>query len=231
MQSRLLSVKCCLDGELLNRRRNIILAIQLSHPAAAIILSYFLLLFGKRVIGGFIMKEKTFNKNNLFKIILTSILIAMDIILERFLAYSVWNNTVSFGFVTVAFAACYLGVPYAMTVAGLGDLIGAILKPFGPYFVGFTVTNLLMGLILGLFLSKNINILKIGLAIITSKIVCSLVLNTIWISILYRNGIDAFWTVLVTRLPFNAVMAVIEILVISILFSKKSHINHLIKKL
>ncbi len=176
------------------------------------------------------MSEKRFNKNYLFKIILTSILIALNIILERFLAYSVWNNTVSFGFVTVAFAACYLGAPYAMAVAGFGDLIGAIIKPFGPYFVGFTITNLLVGLILGLFLRKNVNLLKIGGAVLSSKIVCSLILNTIWISVLYRDGIDAFWAVFVTRVPFNATMAVIEIIVISILFSEKSRINHLIKK-
>ena len=168
--------------------------------------------------------------NYLFKIILTSLLIALNIILERFLAYSVWNNTVSFGFITVAFAACYLGSPYAMAVAGLGDLIGAIIKPFGPYFVGFTITNLVVGLILGLFLRKNATVIKIGIAIIISKITCSLVLNTIWISILYRGGIIAFWTVFITRIPFTAVMTVVEIVIISILFTRNSKINHLIRK-
>lgn len=176
------------------------------------------------------MQKNVFTKEQVFKIILASILIALNIILERFLAYSVWNNTVSFGFITVAFAACYLGVPYAMAVAGLGDLIGAVIKPFGPYFVGFTVTNLVVGLILGLFLKKNANIIKIGLAVIISKITCSLILNTIWVSILYRGGIDAFWTVFVTRVPFNSVMAVVEILIITLLFSENSRINHLIRK-
>lgn len=176
------------------------------------------------------MKKNVFTKERVFKVILASILIALNIILERFLAYSVWNNTVSFGFITVAFAACYLGVPYAMAVAGLGDLIGAVIKPFGPYFVGFTITNLVVGLILGLFLKKNANVIKIGSAVIISKITCSLILNTIWVSILYRGGIDAFWTVFVTRVPFNSVMAIIEILVITLLFSKNSRINHLIRR-
>jgi len=175
-------------------------------------------------------KNFKFSKEHVFKIILTSILIALNIILERFLAYSVWNNTVSFGFVAVAFAACYLGIPYAMAVAGLGDLIGAIIKPFGPYFVGFTITNLIVGLILGLFLRKNASLIKIGCGVISSKIICSLVLNTIWVSILYRGGMDAFWAVFATRVPFNSVMAVVEIVVISLLFSNKSKINHLIKK-
>lgn len=175
-------------------------------------------------------KKIIFSKERIFKIILASILVALNIILERFLAYSVWNNTVSFGFITVAFAACYLGTPYAMAVAGLGDLIGAVIKPFGPYFVGFTITNLIVGLILGLFLRKNANVIKIGAAVIINKLLCSLLLNTIWISVLYRGGIAAFWTVLITRIPFNATMAVIEIVIISLLFSQNSRINHLIKK-
>jgi len=175
-------------------------------------------------------KKILFTKNRVFKIILTAILVAMNIILERFLAYSVWNNTVSLGFITVAFAACYLGTPYAMAVAGLGDLIGAIIKPFGPYFVGYTITNLLIGLCLGLFLSKNASIVRIGLGVITYKIFCSLILNTIWTSILYRGGIDAFWPVFITRVPFACVMTVIEIVLISLLFSNKSKINITIQK-
>ena len=175
-------------------------------------------------------KKFKFTKDQLFKIILTSILVALDIILERFLAYSVWNNTVSFGFITVAFAACYLGIPYAMAVAGLGDFIGAIIKPFGAYFVGFTITNLMVGLIFGLFFYKNATILKIGSGVVISKIISSLILNTIWVSILYRGGIDAFWTVFVTRVPFAAVMTVVEIVVISLLFSNKSKTNQLIKR-
>lgn len=175
-------------------------------------------------------KKITFSKNQVFKIIMTAILVALNIILERFLAYSVWNNTVSFGFITIAFAACYLGVPYSMAVAGLGDLIGAIIKPFGPYFVGYTVTNLIVGLILGLYLRKNANIIKIGLSVVTYKIFCSLILNTVWTSILYRGGIDAFWTVFVTRVPFVSVMTVVEIIVIYLLFSDKSKINHIIQK-
>lgn len=175
-------------------------------------------------------KNKVFSKDQIFKIILTSILVALNIILERFLAYSVWNNTVSFGFITVAFAACYLGTPYAMAVAGLGDFIGALIKPFGPYFVGFTITNIAFGLILGLFLYKKATVLRIGISSIIAKIFCSLILNTIWVSILYRGGIDAFWAVFVTRVPFSAVMVIVETLIISLLFSQKSKTNLLIKK-
>lgn len=169
--------------------------------------------------------------NKLFKIILTAILIALNVILERFMpSYSVWNNNISFGFITVAFAACYLGIPYAMAVGGFGDLIGALIKPFGPYFIGYTITNLLVGLCLGIFLYKKSTVVRISIATIINKLVCSLVLNTIFISILYRGGISAFWVVFISRIPFVTLMTVVEISTISIMFSKKSKINTLITK-
>ncbi len=170
-------------------------------------------------------------KNQLFKIILTAVLVALNVILERFMpSYSVWNNNISFGFITVAFAACYLGVPYAMAVGGLGDFIGALIKPFGPYFVGYTITNLLVGLVLGFFLYKKANVIRISIATVINKIVFSLVVNTIFISVLYRGGIAAFWVVFVGRIPFVALMTVVEIAVISLLFTQKSKVNTLIRK-
>ncbi len=170
-------------------------------------------------------------KNQLFKIILTAILVALNVILERFMpSYSVWNNNISFGFITVAFAACYLGVPYAIAVGGLGDLIGALIKPFGPYFPGYTITNMLVGLCLAIFLYKKATVIRIIIATVLNKLVCSLALNTIFISVLYRGGIAAFWVVFVSRIPFVLLMTTVEILVISLLFSQKSKINQLIHK-
>ncbi len=170
-------------------------------------------------------------KIQLFKIILTALLVAINVILERFVpTYSVWNNSISFGFVAVAFAACYLGIPYAIAVGGLGDLIGALIKPFGPYFVGYTITNMLVGLCLGIFLYKKANVLRISIAVAINKLVCSLVLNTIFISVLYRGGIAAFWVVFVSRIPFVILMTAVEIAVLSLLFTKKSKINQLILK-
>ena len=170
-------------------------------------------------------------KNQLFKIILTAVLVALNVILERFMpSYSVWNNNISFGFITVAFAACYLGTPYSMAVGGLGDLIGAVIKPFGPYFVGYTITNILVGLVLGIFLYKKTTVLRISIATVINKFVFSLIVNTIFIAVLYRGGIAAFWVVLVSRIPFVALMIAVEIILISLLFTQKSKINKLIEK-
>lgn len=170
------------------------------------------------------------SKKFLFKVILSSILVAFNIILERMLAYSVWNQTISFSFITIGFAAVFLGAPYAAIIATLGDLIGSIILPFGPYFFGFTLTNLVAGAITGIFLYKNANSVKIVLSVLINKILCSLILNTIWISILYRGGLDAFPVVLVSRIPSAAIMLVIESVVLIILFAEKSKVRKLLNK-
>lgn len=175
------------------------------------------------------MKKNTYTQH-LFKIVLTALLVALNVILERFLAYSVWNQTVSFGFIAVAFAAAFLGTPYAIAVSGLGDLIGSLLFPFGAYFVGFTVTNCIYGLILAEFVRKNATPVKIAIGVVLNKIVCSLILNTLWISILYRGGIDAFFIVLPTRLPGAVIMTAVEMIVLILLFSEKSKVQTLIRK-
>lgn len=175
-------------------------------------------------------KKLSSNTVYIFKIVFAGILVALNIILERLLAYSVWNQTISFGFITVAFAAAFLGVPYAIAVAGLGDLIGSLAIPFGPYFPGFTLTNCLVGLITAVFIYKHPTIPRVVLSVFINKIVNTLILNTVWISFLYRGGIDAFFTVLIPRIPAAALMAAIEIIVLILIFSNKSKVRTLLDK-
>ena len=173
--------------------------------------------------------KSIFKKEHIFKIVLTAMLISINIVLERFLDYSVWNLSLNFGTIPIAFAACYLGIPYAMAVGGLGDLLGAFIKPFGAYFVGYTITNILIGLILGIFLKKA-NIIKIPLGILSCKLFCSLLLNTFWIALTSTKGLKSFLTILVSRAPSIAIMAVIEIILVYILFSERSKISKTIRK-
>lgn len=176
------------------------------------------------------MKKNT-KKTKLLKIVLTALLIALNVVLERLVpTYKIWSQDISFGFVAIAFAAAFLGTPYAAIVAGCGDLIGSLIFPFGTYFPGFTATNCIYGIILGEFLHKNATLIKITICVLLNKVVCSLALNTLWISIMYRGGVDAFWSVFVTRLPGSAIMTVVEFVVLLLVFSKKSKIRLLLDK-
>ena len=170
-------------------------------------------------------------KDRLFKIVLTGILVALNVILERFFAYSVWNMTISFGFITVAFAAAMLGIPHAIAVAGLGDLIGSLLFPFGTYFPGFTLTNVLVAACLAFFIRKKTDLSNVILATIINKISCTIVLNSIWISILYKGGISAFGVVVIPRIPQAILMGYVEVIVILLIFSDSSPIRKQLNRL
>ncbi|MBE6733045.1 MAG: folate family ECF transporter S component [Ruminococcaceae bacterium] len=168
--------------------------------------------------------DKTKN-SQLFKIILTAMLIALNVVIERFLAFNVWNQSISFSFITIAFAAVFLGIPYAVVVGALGDLIGAILFPFGSYFIGFTITNMLAALITAIFIYKKASVINITASVIINKITTTLLLNSLWITILYRDSLDAYFAVFISRLPQAAIMAIVEIIFIILLFTEKSKIR------
>lgn len=175
--------------------------------------------------------QKSKKQTRLFKIILTAILIALNLVLERLVpSYKIWSQDISFGFVAIAFAAAILGTPYAAAVAGIGDLLGSLLFPFGAYFPGFTLTNCVYGIILGEFLYKKATFIKIIVCVFLNKIVCTLILNTLWVSIMYRGGVDAFFVVLATRFTGAAISTVIELIVLLLLFANKSKVRQLFEK-
>lgn len=168
--------------------------------------------------------SKTKN-SQLFKIILTAMLIALNVVIERFLAFNVWNQSISFSFITIAFATVFLGIPYAIAVGAFGDLIGALLFPFGSYFVGFTVTNMLAAFITAIFIYKKASVINITASVILNKLITTLLLNSLWITILYRDSLDAYFAVFISRIPQAAIMAAVEILVVIVLFADKSKIR------
>lgn len=74
------------------------------------------------------------------KIILSAMLLAVLLILSRFLSVKTSLLVISFSFIPIMISAIYLGPKYSTLIAALGDLIGALLFPFGTYFVGFTIS-------------------------------------------------------------------------------------------
>lgn len=126
--------------------------------------------------------------SNIKKILLTSLFIAATIILARFLSFKTPILTIGFSFIPIMLSGIILGPKYSTFIAVVADVIGALLFPFGTFFIGYTITSLLTGLTYGLFLynKKEFKINKkfIIKLIISTLIVCLLlngVLNTIWI--------------------------------------------------
>lgn len=153
------------------------------------------------------------------KIILAAILLAMLIILSRFLSIKTPILKISFAFIPTLLCAIWLGPKWSVLLNVLGDVIGATLFPTGPYFVGYTISTVLAGLIYGLLLYKKEAdtytdkqfILRVILAVCIVAILVNLGLNTLWNSI--TSG-KAFLVLLGTRVVKELIMVPIRILVI-----------------
>lgn len=155
-----------------------------------------------------------------------AMLIALNIILSRFLSISAWNIKIGFAFVPVVFAALYLGTWQAALVGALGDFIGANLFPIGAYFPGFTMTAALVGMTYGLCLHKKQNLPRILAAVLITEICGSLLLNTLWISILYGSP---FLPLMATRAFQCLLMGIVEVVIIRILAGLVPHLQRTIK--
>jgi ECF transporter S component (folate family) len=164
------------------------------------------------------------------RVITTSaILIALEIVLNRFCSINTLGWKIGFSFVPIVAAAVIYGPYIGAAVGGLGDLIGAILFPIGPYFPGFTVCAALMGFVYGLFLCtnsmygpdsllkfRNVSLIRnIIPAVLINGIVIGLFINTIWVSILY--GSKTYWGWFMYRLPEYALMVPVKIIIIPII--------------
>lgn len=150
------------------------------------------------------------------KIILSALLLALLIILSRFLSIKTPIMKISFGFVPTMLCAIWLGPKYSVLINVLGDIIGATLFPTGPYFVGYTISTAVAGLIYGLLLYNKNNddkkfLIRLILATTLVAVISNMVLNTLWVSI---TGGKAFMVLFWTRVPKQLIMIPVHVIII-----------------
>lgn len=141
------------------------------------------------------MKKKSWFSTEV--ITYTALLVALQVILGNLVQIATIGKQISFGFVPIAIAGYMLGPVPAMIVGGLGDFFGAHLFPQGAYFIGFTLSNMLVGLIYGVALHKHkLSWVRVIIATILIELV-HLFLNSYWLSILYSS--KTYWLWVSTR--------------------------------
>lgn len=147
-------------------------------------------------------------------LVTAALLIAMQIILSRFLSINAWNLKIGFAFTAIFVAAYLYGPVYAAIVATIADVVGACLFPSGAFFPGFTVTAILTGLVMGIFLYKRQTPGRIIAAVAIDQLILGLLLNTYWLSVLYGSP---YMPLLATRAIQCAVMIPVMYFTISAL--------------
>lgn len=141
------------------------------------------------------------------KIVMIALMVALHVVLSRFLSINIWSNKIGFSFVPVFVAAYLYGPLAAGLVGGLGDFLGAILFPIGPYFPGFTLTCIIGGVAFGFLLHKKQTIPRLLSATLINQLVLGLLVNTLWISILYGSS---FGGLMLTRIVQCVILLPVE---------------------
>ena len=156
---------------------------------------------------------------------MSAMLVTLDIVFTRLLAVNTPVMKIGFGFAAVALAALLYGPYWAMLTAALGDFVGSILFPVGPFFPGFTLTASLTGLIFGLCMcGKRGSSFRPVLAAFLNCLLITLLANTAMIS--YISGND-FSVLFATRIVQFVVMFPVQALVL--LWLSKSGLTELIE--
>ncbi|MBR5540365.1 MAG: folate family ECF transporter S component [Clostridia bacterium] len=155
------------------------------------------------------------SKNKLLRLVVCGMMIAVDVVLARLASLNTTTERLGLALFAVAIVAYLYGPFAAMIVHGLSDLIGAAVFPNGPIFLGFTLTAALIGLIYGLCFHHKKSVWWIVLAVASTQVVCTLCLNTLWLSILYDK---VFLVFLPGRLIQAAIVTPVQLVGLPFLF-------------
>lgn len=148
-------------------------------------------------------------------------LLAMEIVLSRFLSIQTPITRIGFGFVPLVVAGILYGPIASAILAVLADILGALLFPIGAYYPPLTLTSLLVGLTYGFFLYKKgfdpkmpSDWARVVGCVIVRQGILSLLLQSYWLSLL--QGIT-YKQSIITRVPQVLILSGVEIVVIPIL--------------
>ncbi|MBR3928688.1 MAG: folate family ECF transporter S component [Clostridia bacterium] len=171
----------------------------------------------------------------IFVLVSLSMLIALQVVLSRFLSIETPFVKIGTGFVPVMLAGSMFGPMGGLIVGGVSDLVGAILFPFGAYFPGFTLTAAFSGLVYGIMLGGKPSIARILAAYLITTVVVTLGFNTLFTAILYVKGEDPWFVKYIaslsTRLTQAAIMLFIQAVFTYLLLNQLSLTERIRKSL
>lgn len=148
-----------------------------------------------------------------------AILTALSIVTSVFLTFRVGTYLkFSPAFIVIALAARAYGIYGAVIVAFLTDYIQYHIFPANGFSFGICLSNVLTGLIFGLFLYKKADLKRIIGATLSSQIICSLFITTI--TMVYIEKWMPLFPMAYARLLQVAIMSVASIIILYILFVK-----------
>ena len=145
-------------------------------------------------------------------LVITSLLIAIGIVLGQFSIQLTENVKIGISFIATQMTANLFGPVVGGIMGGVADILKFIIKPTGPFLIGYTISAILGPVIYGIMLYKKpIRFWRIFLSKTIVAIFINLLLGTFWS---YHYFGAAFWA----AIPAKLLQQVIQVPVQSIIY-------------
>lgn len=157
------------------------------------------------------------------KLVTTALLMAMSIVLVRYLGVTTDLVKINFGFLPLTAAAMLYGPVWGGCTFAVADVVGMLIAGGGKtYFPLFTVSEFLYGVAYGLILHKKEKTLaRVSFAVILTTVVINLMITPVW-NMLYMKLIMGktltYRAVVATKLIPAAILAPVKIISIYMLW-------------
>ena len=165
---------------------------------------------------------RKYNRKRTLDITVMAMVLAIRLVMEMLPTIKVGLYVqIGFGFIGAAIAGVLLGPWRAAFVGILVDILGNFFRgETGQFFLGYTLTALVGGLIYGYFLYKRpLRWEQILMAVVLVTIICNLGLNSIWV---YMMTGEAFAVFMSMRILKNMITLPLNTVILTVLFSNKT---------
>lgn len=150
------------------------------------------------------------------QLVFLGLMVAMNVVLGRFSIQLTNEVRLSIlGFLPMALAGCLMGPVFGALTGVAGDILNYVLftHVYGAYFPGYTLTAALSGMWYGMVLYKHpeISWKRAAAAIIPVILLGELLLNSIWVYMMYAK---TFWANFPIRVLTNVIECPLKILLL-----------------
>lgn len=168
---------------------------------------------------------KVLSKNIKVTLFITyiAILSAISVVLNIFtIPIGIGTKAISFTYLPSMIAGFFLGPIPGFLVGVIGDVLGQIIAPHGPWIATMTLSSGLLGLIPGLInkIPKLNTYIKIVISFILCFLICTFLINTLStykVYVIDRGGSKTFWFYVGERIGFMSLVVVINCVIYCII--------------
>lgn len=153
--------------------------------------------------------KSSFNElKNLKSISICALFMALSIILGSLSFQITPTIKVGLAFICNSMIGLMFGPITGAVFGGVSDILKYIVAPTGVFFPGFTISAILGGFIYGIGMYKKpVSILRCAITKLVAIVVVNILLNSIWLRIMYHTPIEYLLT---TRIIKELIMYPIE---------------------